>query len=58
MIQFKYLGRMLEETDSDWMAVHRNINKAQEVCRRLVKLFIREVVDIQVSASFYGAVVQ
>ena len=39
-MQFKYLGRMMEEIDSEWTLVHRNINKAQVVWRRLGKMLI------------------
>ena len=39
--QFQYLGSTLEETDSDWLEVHRNISKFQVVWRSLGKLLQR-----------------
>ena len=56
--QFKYLGRIPEETDSDWTAVHINTNNSQAVWWRLEKLPRREGADIQMSVLFYRAVVQ
>ena len=56
--QFKYLGRILEEADSDWQAVQRNNNKARIVWWRLVKLLIREGGDSHVSELFYKEVFQ
>ena len=56
--QFKYLGRILEEADSDWQAVQRNTNKARIVWWRLVKLFRREGEDSHVSDFFYKEVFQ
>ena len=56
--QFKYLGRILEEVDSDWQAVQRNTNKARIVWWRLVKLLRREGGGSHVSELFYKEVFQ
>ena len=42
---FKYLGRILEETDSKWTVVHRTISKARAVWRRLGNMLQREGAD-------------
>ena len=55
--QFKYLSRILEETDSDFPTVHRNISKARSVWWRLENLLKREGVEIQVSDLFYRALI-
>ena len=47
--QFKYLGRMMEETESDSTATHRNINKEQAVWRSMGKMLIKEEADKRVS---------
>ena len=57
-MQLKYLSRMLQETDSDWTVVHRNINKARYIWKRLGKLLRREGSDSRVSALVYRVVVQ
>ena len=38
VMQFQHLGRKLDEMDSEWPYVHKNISKAQEVWQRLGKL--------------------
>ena len=58
VMQFQHLGRMLEETESEWLAVHRNTSKAQTVCRRLVNMLQWEGSDSWVSDLFYRDVIQ
>ena len=55
---FKYLGRMLEQSDEDWPEVRKNVDKACQVWSQLGKLLRREGAELQVSAMFYRAVVQ
>ena len=38
--QFQYLGRMIEETYSDWLTVYQNISKVQGVLWRLVNILL------------------
>ena len=56
--QFKYPGRMMEETESEYPTVHRSISKAHAVWCRLVNLLLREGDDIWVSALLYRTVIQ
>ena len=53
MTKFKYLGRMLEEKDSDWTEVHWNISNEWAVMQRLGKFFRQERVGSRVSELFY-----
>ena len=48
----------MEETYSGWKEVHRNINKARSIWKRLGKMLIWEGADSRVSYLFYRAVVQ
>ena len=56
--EFKYLGRVLTNTDDDWPAVAGNIRKAQANWGRLERILRREGADPKVSRSFYTAVTQ
>ena len=58
VMQFQYLGRTLEETDSDWPAVHQKTRKMRLVWRRLGKLLQWEGEYSQVSDLFYRAMTQ
>ena len=42
VINFKYLGQMLDRSDDDWMAVLRNVGKARRVWIRMGKMLRRE----------------
>ena len=53
----KYMGRMLDQSDNAWLAVHRNVRKAHRVWSQLGGLIQREGEDPRVSAMFYQAVV-
>ena len=42
---FKYLGRMLDQSDNDWPEVRQNVGKACQVWSRIGKLLRREGVE-------------
>ena len=50
--EFKYLGRVLTNTDDDWPAVAGNIRKAPANWGRLARILGREGADPKVSHSF------
>ena len=56
--EFKYLGRVLTNTDDYWPAVAGNIRKARANWGRLARILGREGADPKVSRSFYTAVTQ
>ena len=56
--EFKYLGRVLTNTDDDWPAVAGNIRKGRANQGRLARILGREGADPKVSRSFYTAVTQ
>ena len=58
MTEFKYLGRVMTNTDNDWPAVTGNIRKARASWGRLARILGREGADPKVSCSFYTAVTQ
>ena len=39
--QFEYLGRPLDQTDDDWLAVRCNVKKARRVWGRFGKMLQR-----------------
>lgn len=55
---FKYLGRPLSKTDSDWPALHRNLAKARAKWAMISKVLVREGATPVISGKFYKAVVQ
>ena len=57
---FKYLGRPLASTDSDWPAINGNLAKARKRWGRICRVIVREEgADARASGySFYNAVVQ
>ena len=55
---FKYLGRMLDRSDSNWTTVRYNSRKERRVWNWLGKLTWREGEDPRVSEMFYREVVQ
>jgi hypothetical protein len=55
---FKYLGRPLASTDSDWPAINRNLAKARKRWGRIRRVIVREGANARVSGYFYKAVVQ
>ena len=56
--EFKYLGRVLTNTDDDWPAVAGNIKQARENWGRLARILGREGGGPKASRSFYTAVTQ
>ena len=40
---FKYLERVISDTDNDWPSVFRNLSKVRAVWRRLTSILSREV---------------
>ena len=56
--EFKYLGRVMTNTDDDWSAVAGNIRKARASWGRLARILGREGADPKVSRSFYTSVTQ
>ena len=50
--EFKYLGRILTNTDGDWPAVAGNIRKARASWGRLARILVREGADLKVTRSF------
>ena len=56
--RFKYLGKMLDQSDDDWKSVLHNIRKARQVWGRLGKLLRREWAELTVPEKFYLTVVQ
>ena len=57
-LSFKYLGRLLTETDNDWAPVIENLQKARKIWDRLSRILGREGADTWVLGSFYLAIVQ
>ena len=53
---FKYLGRILDWSYNNWLAVLSNFRKARRVWNRLGKLLRREQAEPRLSAIFYQAV--
>ena len=51
--EFKYLGRVLTNTDDDWPAVAGNIRKAQANWGQLARILGREGADPKVSQFLY-----
>ena len=56
--EFRYLGRVMTNTDDDWPAVAGNIRKARVTWGRLARILGREGADPKVSRKFYIAVTQ
>ena len=55
---FRYLGRVLKNTDDDCPEVARNLQKARVTWGRLARILGREGADPEVSRNFYIAVTQ
>ena len=53
----RYLGRVILAADDDWPAVIWNLIKAQALCRRMMRILIREVERPRVFEFFFKAVV-
>mmetsp|Transcript_4486 Transcript_4486/g.12483 ORF Transcript_4486/g.12483 Transcript_4486/m.12483 type:complete len:116 (+) Transcript_4486:328-675(+) len=55
--RFKYLGRILAQSDSDWPALYKNVAKARQKWARLSRLLRAEGVSPKTAVWFYTAVV-
>ena len=56
--EFRYLGRVMTNTDYNWPAVAGNPRKARVTWGRLARILGREGADPKVSRNFYIAVTQ
>jgi hypothetical protein len=57
--QFKYLGRIVDDSDKDELAIDRNIQRARGIWARLVgKLLVREDANPIAMGIFYKVIVQ
>ena len=55
---FKYLGRILEESDEDWLALQGNICRARQKWGRIGKILSKEKANPRTMSAFYKAIVQ
>ena len=58
VVNFKFLGRHLDQTGSDWLAVRWNAKRMRRVWGRLENLLRREGEDPKVAKMFYRSVTQ
>ena len=58
VVNFKYLGRTLDQMDDDWPTVRQNIMRARFSWGRFGTLLQREGADPRVSAMFHRAAEQ
>ena len=56
--EFRYLGRVMTDTDDDWPAVAGKLRKARVSWGRLARILGQEGSDPKVSRKFYIAVTQ
>jgi hypothetical protein len=56
--QFKYLGRLLDETDNDDHAANRQLQRAREKWNCIGKVLSSQGVDARTMGYFYKAIVQ
>ena len=56
--EFRYLGRVMTNTDDDWPVVAGNLKKARVIWGRLARILGREGADPKVSNNFYITVTQ
>jgi hypothetical protein len=56
--QFKYLGRILSEDDSDDAAIKYNLQKAREKWGRIGKILSKTDSNNKTMGSFYKAIIQ
>jgi hypothetical protein len=56
--EFKYLGRVLDESDDDWPALQSNLKKAREKWSRIGRILSREKAKPRIMATFYKAIIQ
>jgi len=56
--QFKYLGRLLDESDNDDHAADRQLQRAREKWNRIGKVLSSQGVNAKIMGYFYKAIVQ
>ena len=56
VMELKYLGRVMKNTDDDWPAVAGNIRMARAIWGRLARILGREGVDPKVSQQYRDCV--
>jgi hypothetical protein len=56
--EFKYLGRILEENDSDQPAISRNLQRAREKWGMIGRILSKKGANPKVMATFYKTIVQ
>ena len=56
--RFKYIGRLLDWSDNDWLEFLQNIRKSRHIWGRLGKLLRGEGAEPTVPEMFYCAVVK
>ena len=55
---FRYLGRMISHTNSDWPAVFRQLTRARQRWAMLVRAIAHDQVPAKAAGMFYKAIVQ
>ena len=53
-----HLGRPLSYNNSDWIALYRNLKKAQAKWGMIARILVREGASLRARGHFYKAVVQ
>ena len=56
--KYCYLGRMMSNNNSDWLAAHRNIKKASQKWAMVARPLLRTGVHPRMVGMFYKAIVQ
>jgi hypothetical protein len=56
--EFKYLGRILEETDDDEHAANRQLTRARARWGRIAKILMIDGASLRVMGYFYKAIIQ
>jgi hypothetical protein len=55
---FRYLGRILTSSDSDWAAARSNLTKSRQRWTNISRILARESATSRISALFYKATIQ
>ena len=55
---FRYLGRLLTTSESEWTMVQANLQKSRNIWARIVRVWIRKGTTLHPSVTFYKVVVQ
>ena len=56
--QFKYLGRILDDTDKDQPAISRNLQRAREKWGMIGRILSKKGADPKIMGSFYKVIIQ